>query len=114
MSKLDWEEIDSSEEVKQAALGALPRSLTDEQREQAEKAVEEAFTAASEQDENRLVSATLRLARELPAATHPSPSESQRMKNPWLACEGHCLRHLDDGNAPFYATCYWACVVRNL
>lgn len=32
--------------------------------------------------------------------------------SPFESCGDHCQHHLDDGNAPAYATCYWACVMR--
>lgn len=32
--------------------------------------------------------------------------------SPWQTCGAMCQHHLDEGNAPFYATCYWACVIR--
>lgn len=32
--------------------------------------------------------------------------------SPFESCGDHCQHHLDNGNAPAYATCYWACVVR--
>lgn len=32
--------------------------------------------------------------------------------SPWLDCGDYCQHLLDEGDAPGYAVCYWACVIR--
>jgi hypothetical protein len=32
--------------------------------------------------------------------------------NVTLKCEQHCIHHLNEGNAPAYATCFYACLAR--
>ena len=114
MSDAGWSGFRTDDETRQALVNRIPSSLDGEQREQAERAINDAFDAIVAQDDQRLLAATLRAVAVRPASEHGQPGggEAARMRNPWLGCERHCLDHLDQGHPDRYAVCYWACVIR--
>ena len=86
----------------------------------AKAAISKSVSAAKKKQLDRLVDSSIAATRagrgddavrgikELRAVMKDNDGEG----SPWETCGKMCQHHLDDGNAPAYAVCYWACVIR--
>lgn len=88
--------------AKDRIMAKLPKGLKKKDRAHIEVLVTRSLAATRRGDGLRAAQDI----RQISAIALDNDGES-----PWQSCGAKCRHHLDDGNAPAYATCYWACVI---
>ena len=91
--------------------------LSDNQRKAVRATIPSGLTIASEKALSNAIERSLKgvdsgNAKDVAAGISEYRAMMRRANGMWDDCGDHCGHHLDNGNAPAYGVCYWACIAR--
>jgi len=89
-------------------MAKLPPGLRENDKARLESLMDQSLSAIESGDGETAVTAIKEFQDTLELSTGVGLDDG----SPWLDCGKHCQHLLDAGDAPGYAVCYWACVIR--
>jgi len=116
MPATNWQNLSASA-LREKAQAFHPTRGSDPAQSEAARAINQAADAVEAQDEEGLVSATIRMAylegarKEEDPKNPPTGGGTSGGGTSGMKCKSKCQRHLDNGDAQSYAVCWWDCWV---